>query len=167
MLRGLEGRRIALAVAGAAADTEQQASSIRATLEDAGAQIDGLDERSTRDEEWHGARYAGLVLIGTGRSDDPRLTQLVREFLLSEKPIAAAGAAAQLVRAAGGEPRVTGGDDLSARDFATRVVAEFSHCLEDRDLDEVSEESFPASDPPAVTPVSTTKVAPAPRPETR
>lgn len=167
MLRGLRGRRIALAIAGTDADIDEQASTIRATLEEAGAQIDPLDAGRTRDQEWHGARYAGLVLVGNGSPEDPRLTQLVREFLLSEKPIAAVASASQLVRQAGGEPRVAGGDDTSAKDFAARVVADFSDCLEDRDLDEVSEESFPASDPPATSPISTTPVVPEPRSETR
>ena len=167
MLRGLEGRRIALAVAGADGDTEEQASTIRATLEEAGAQIDALDTGVAAGQEWHGARYAGLVLVGTGTTKDQRLTQLVQEFLLSEKPIAAVASTGQLVREAGGEPRVAGTDDMSDGDFATRVVADFSQCLEDRDLDEISEESFPASDPPGTSPISTTKVTPEPRSDTR
>jgi hypothetical protein len=89
--------------------------------------------------------------LGEG-AGEPRLTQLVREFLLSEKPIAAAGSGRDLVREAGGEPRVAASDDMESSDFADRVVTELSQCLEDHDVDEMSEESFPASDPPAVSP---------------
>ena len=58
----------------------------------------------------------------------------------------------------GGEPvhvddaLVTAGDSARAQDFAERVVREFTDRLEERQLDEMSDLSFPASDPPASTP---------------
>jgi hypothetical protein len=153
MLRGLQGRRIALAVIGDS-DAEEDAATVRAALEQAGAQVDSLIPGRGNDREWHGARYAGLVLVGGTPSAESKLPQLVREFSLSEKPIAATGSAIELVQQAGGEARVAGQADTDIANFAARVVAEFAHSLEDRDLDEISEESFPASDPPANTPVS-------------
>lgn len=162
MMHGLAGRRIALAASGV--DAEEQQASVRKALEDAGAQVDVLPSTAGTEEEWHGARYAGLVLVGSGSSSDGKLTQLVREFLLSEKPIAAAGSGRDLVRRAGGEARVNASDDTDSTDFATRVVAEFAQCLEDRDVDEMSEQSFPASDPPATTPGSTGTAGPEHRP---
>ena len=163
MLRGLNGRRIALAVLGDNPDAEQQTGTVRRALEDAGAQVDTLAPGKGGEQEWHDARYSGLVVVGAHGvpvDADARLSQLAREFLLSEKPIAATGSGTQLVAQAGGEPRVVGHADADVSEFATRVVSEFSNCLEDRDIDEMSEESFPASDPPSTTPVSKAKVAP-------
>ena len=109
----------------------------------------------------------------------PRVVQLAREFLASEKPVAVLGGAAGIVvdsggaagrtlaadaalapavRAAGGtvadQPIHADGSLVSARlpadfeAFAKRVVQEFSRQLEEGDVDSMSEQSFPASDPP-------------------
>ena len=158
MRRGLEGRRIALA-AGEGAD----AAVIRRELIAAGAEISELAD-STPDEEWHGGRYAGLVLAGrSGAGTRDRLAQLVREFLVSEKPVAAMGAdlaALQLdesLLALGDR-----GDDAQA--FARRVATTFAERLEEHDVDEMSELSFPASDPPAMNPGTAGHVSAEPDP---
>ena len=58
----------------------------------------------------------------------------------------------------------TSGADVSA--FAATVVEELTRALEEQDVDAMSEQSFPASDPPATTPASIGHVAPVstPRP---
>jgi len=184
MTRGLEGRRIALA----ALDEDPATGTVRNALEQAGAQLAVLSLGEGTDTDWHGGKYAALV-VTAGAADrpldaDPRLVQLLREFLASEKPVAtlgnalrvllhAGGAAGRtvaatgrlkaIVEAAGGKPGaeplvVDGGlvtatgSDVDA--FASRVVEEFSRCLEEHEVDEMSEQSFPASDPPSTIPVS-------------
>jgi putative intracellular protease/amidase len=194
MTGGLEGRRIALV---APADAESgRAQVVRSALAQSGAQIDLLTPGQGADEEWHGGRYAALVAIGhtgpdSSTADDPRLQQLVREFLVSEKPVAAIGSAVgtiirsggaagrtlsadsearQELGAAGGKASqntlyadgclVTASGDSDDAAFAAQVVRSFAAHLEERDVDAMSDQSFPASDPPATTPVSVGHVAP-------
>lgn len=192
MQRGLDGRRIAVAVL--SRDVAEAARTVTTALERASAQVDVLQPGGGDDEAWHGGRYAALVTLGgeTGSaSEDPRLTQLLREFLVSEKPVAAMGAALGPVvnaggaagrtcavdeslkaalETAGGKPAdepihadgtlisATSGADVSA--FAATVVEELTRALEEQDVDAMSEQSFPASDPPATTPASIGHVAP-------
>lgn len=150
MQRGLDGRRIAL-FAGA------EGEGLRAALERAGALVEVLsDGRSRPDAEWHSGRYAAIV-VGSGRDDAllPRMLQLLRESLLSEKPIVVVGEGSHLLEQAGGSREdalavqsLIGGEDGSG------VVQALADRLDDRDVDEMSDLSFPASDPPANTPAS-------------
>jgi putative intracellular protease/amidase len=191
MQRGLDGRRIALAVLDP--DAVGAVNTVRTALERASAQVDVLEPGAGEDEAWHGGRYAALVVLGgePGGAEDPRLTQLLREFLVSEKPVAAMGAAVGPVVNAGGaagrtcavdqslqaaletaggkvaaEPIHTDGNLISAASgadvsaFAGTVVAELTRALEEQDVDAMSEQSFPASDPPATSPASVGHVAP-------
>jgi putative intracellular protease/amidase len=146
--RGLEGRRIAVYARDAAAP-------IRQALAAAGAEVDVLSADANRAEpDWHGAKYAALVVAG--RADDPKPLQLIREFLLSGKPIAVFGEGHAALAQAGGLPEdvvvADRGTDASA--FATRLVQQLSERLEERQVDEMSEQSFPASDPPSTSPSS-------------
>src|SRR5262249_10319394 len=126
----------------------------------------------------------GLMLLGdedTGgpAESDPDAVQLVREFMATEKPVAAIGTGARLLIAAdavagrtltsavelASEIHHAGGEwvdraaeldhplfasrspaDLPA--FTDRVVQEFSRYAEQQYADELSEQSFPGSDPP-------------------
>jgi protease I len=185
MLQGLEGRSIAVL----ADDGEgNSAREIVRDLEQAGATIHR--QQIPSEQDLHSGRYAALVLAtGAETSEraaaDDRFVQLVREFLASDKPIAALGPAVGIVARAGGvagrtvsappdaslrtslasagatlveeavcvdQAMVTAGDSARAREFAERLIREFSDCLEERQLDEMSDLSFPASDPPASTP---------------
>ena len=193
MLRNLDGRRIALVNVGAPAD-QGHAEVVRRTLEQAGAEISILEAGKGTDEDWHGGRYAALVVLGGDAPDatieDQHLTQLAREFLVSEKPVAAMGQAVSVVIKAGGaggrtlasdpalKPAVEAAGAKSVDDpihsdgclisaqaaadiqaFAQQVVREFTRQLEERDMDAMSEQSFPASDPPATTPASIGPIA--------
>ena len=150
MQRGLEGRRIAL-FAGADGD------GLRRALEGAGALVEVLSDGHPRpDAEWHGGRYAAVV-VGAGRDDglQQRIMQLLRESLLSEKPIVVIGEGLGLLEHAGGSredalvvSRKEGGD------AGADVVRMLADRLDDRDVDEMSDMSFPASDPPATAPQS-------------
>lgn len=198
MLRGLESRRIALFSAPENDAVQRRAGTVRRALEAAGARVDVLEKGKGANEDWHGARYAALVIIGddTAAFDaDPRLVQLAREFLVSDKPVAALGAAlATILEAAGAAGRTiaahgplksalerggattveepihvdealitaSGGADIET--FAKRFVEEISERLEERDVDEMSEQSFPASDAPSTTPA---RAGPASGGETR
>ena len=179
MQKGLEGRRIALA---STSDTPAADETHRA-LESAGATVHRLSD-SDSDEQWHGGMYAGLVVVGEGapRGSNDRLQQLAREFLASEKPVAALGSAVDALLEAGAlsgrriaargslsakaadagvevasetilvdEALLTACEGTDAAEFGRRVVGEFSRRLEEAQVDEMSDQSFPASDPPAST----------------
>lgn len=161
MQRGLEGRRIALL-------GDDPKSTVAGALERAGATAARLDD-ATPEDQWHSGLYAALVLLGSGERASERGKQLVREFLVADKPVGALGEGLQLLRESGaleGRNVAASGSDpvqdenlltasaMSASDFAPVLVRTLSQRLEERDLDEMSEASFPASDPPAVTPSS-------------
>ena len=150
MQRGLEGRRIALCA-------RDEAPSIRRALEDAGALVEVLlGNTSLRDEDWHGGRYAALVVGGCVDHGlvDPRVLQLLREFLVSDKPVAVFGQGLSVLEQAGGTPAdadiAFDGGDLA--EFTRQLVADLSNQMDERQVDEMSEQSFPASDPPSTTP---------------
>lgn len=154
MQRGLEGRRIAVFAAPGA-----EAAIIRRELTAAGAVVHDLDRSTSEERQWHGGMYAGLVVVGGGGEEaHPRLVQLVREFVLSEKPVAAFNADADALEVEAEVLTVRGeGDEL---EFARRMVAEFAEGLEEHALDDMSDQSFPASDPPAVNPGTAGPLAP-------
>lgn len=153
MQRGLEDRRIALFAAG-------DGGRVARALEQQGARVAALNGGiATRDEDWHGARYAALVIVDAGQNAsarEPRLVQLTREFLLSDKPIAVYGGGIQVLHEAGdveADVLLAQADgDLDA--FTERLVAKLVSGLEEAHLDDMSDQSFPASDPPATTPAS-------------
>ncbi len=158
MLRGLEGRRIAL-FAGDAGGSGA-AAAILSELERHGARVENL-ARSTG-EDWHGGRFAALVIAASPDAASNQLVQLVREFLLSDKPIAAFGAGATVLERAGGADAdvvlIETGEGADAGEFARRAAAALARHLEEREVDEMSEQSFPASDPPSTTPSSVGRV---------
>jgi hypothetical protein len=149
MQRGLEGRRIAVFAGG-------EGEELKEALERAGALVGLLsDGHSRSDAEWHGGRYAAIV-VGSGRDDQlqSRVVQLVREFLLSGKPVVTIGDGLALLEEAGGarEDAIVLSDDL--RTAASAVVSRLAERFEDNQVDAMSDMSFPASDPPAITPAS-------------
>lgn len=157
MQRGLDGRRIALFA-------PRRGDTIRRALEEAGAQVELLSpDAPAREENWHGAQYAALVIVSDdkGGSTDPRFVQLVREILVADKPVAVLGDGS-VIREAGGAPEdaIVAPDDADEGRFATQLVQQLANRLEERQVDEMSELSFPASDPPAVTPATVGHVAP-------
>ena len=157
MQQGLEGRRIALF-----GDEGDALTEIRKELIASGALVQELSSEGD-EQEWHGGKYAALVLVGpaTGRqAESGKVAQLVREFMVSEKPVAAFGVDANAFQLDESLLAVKGSGD--ARAFASDVVREFSEGLEEHDLDEMSDQSFPASDPPAVNPGSAGPVSPEP-----
>lgn len=150
MLRGLEGRRVALFARG-------DDAAIRGGLERAGAEVVDLATGTRSDPDWHAGKYAALVL-GTCIQDgsvNPRALQLLREFLVADKPVAVFGEGLQALEQAGAiRDDVVLAEASSGGDFPTRLVAELSNRLDDAQVDDMSEQSFPASDPPSVTPTS-------------
>lgn len=150
MLRGLEGRRIALFARGDRAE-------LRSKLEGAGAEVRDLSAGDAADEDWHSGKYAALV-IGTCRDQGtvhPRALQLLREFLVADKPVAVFGDGLRALEEAGGLPDDAVLSGQSADDgFVDRLVSAFSDRLDEAQVDEMSDQSFPASDPPAITPTS-------------
>jgi protease I len=193
MQRGLEGRRIAVIVEAGDDAAERRAATVIRALEGAGAKLESLRDAG-KPEQWHAGAYAGLVLVGgtrTAHKGAPEIVQMVREFLVSDKPVAAFGGALTGVFEAGGVAgrTVAAGDELKAElekagavcvdepihvdgnlitaqasadadSFAARVVQELSDLLEEHELDEMSDMSFPASDPPATSPASIGHLAP-------
>ena len=104
MQKGLEGRRIAVTTPDG--EPSEALGVIQRELERAGAEVELLRGDGDSDA-WHGGRYAALVVFGGAQADtlssaNPRLVQLVREFLVSEKPVAAYGEALGIVVEAGG-----------------------------------------------------------------
>lgn len=136
-----------------------------------------LSEASTAD-------FVALYLPGGAASvealrEDSAAVQFVREFMASDKPVAAIGHGplllaeadaaagrtltsepelAQDITKAGGhwvdepvhadENLITGRGPEDLPPFADRVVREFDGRLAEREIDELSEQSFPASDAP-------------------
>lgn len=163
MPRGLEGRRIAV-FAGA------DAALIAGALEQHGARVELLSA-STGGEGWHGGRYAALVITAASdeANEQPRLVQLLREFLVSDKPVAVLGEGLRLLERAGGtvDDAVLAETGDDARGFADRTRAALAARLDDREADEMSEQSFPASDPPSTTPSSVGRVSRENEPDAR
>lgn len=188
MQRGLEGRRVALYAAAAAPGDIP--GSLAHALEAAGARVHRL-AADADDGDWHGAKYAALVVAGAGTEAEPKLRQLVLEFLVADKPLVGIGEGVGAVLAAGGvagrrvaavgslrdeaeasgatcvdaafhtdEALITARGEGDPQELAQQVVRALSARLEDRAVDEMSELSFPASDPPAMTPASVGHVAP-------
>jgi putative intracellular protease/amidase len=153
MQKGLEDRRIALFAAG-------DKGTVTRALEKAGARVASLHGGlPTRDEDWHGAKYAALVIVDAGQNattKEPRIVQLAREFLVSDKPIAAYGGGIQVLHEAGGldEDVVLAVPDGDLEAFSSALVRGLSSKLEESQLDDMSAQSFPASDPPSTTPAS-------------
>ena len=155
MQLGLEDRRIAVFAAGDGGNVARQ-------LEQNGARVAVLSGGvATRDEDWHSTRYAALVIVDAAQNatgKEPRLVQLVREFLLADKPIGVYGGGIQVLHEAGGTEEDAlvwesdGAGDLEA--FTDGLVAKLTSRLEESQLDDMSDQSFPASDPPSTTPAS-------------
>lgn len=151
MQRGLEDRRIAVLAAG-------DRASVARALEQAGARVSDLHGGlPTRDEDWHGARYAALVIADAGEgvtAKEPRIAQLTREFLVSDKPVCVYGGGVQVLHEAGGveEDALIAELDGDVQEFAARCVKALVNQLEERQIDDMSDQSFPASDPPATSP---------------
>ncbi len=147
MQRGLEGRRIALF-----AEPGSDTAEIRKELVAAGAEINDLPDGGS-DDRWHSGMYAALVVVGDSdqaTEHHPKIAQMIREFLVSEKPVAAFQANAEALELDESLLAVRGSGD--ARAFAREVVSVLGERLDERAVDEMSDQSFPASDPPAVNP---------------
>lgn len=162
MQRGLDGRRIALLGA-------DSAEVIRDALAGAGALVEVLTPGSSAGgEAWHAGRYSALVMTGGGGADDPRAAQLVREFLVAAKPVAVMGHGLALVEREGGaRDDLVFAEDGDAGSLAPRLIAALAERLEEDQVDEMSDLSFPASDPPAASPASVGPAAPKRAPDAR
>jgi putative intracellular protease/amidase len=78
-----------------------------------------------------------------------------------------AGATASHDDVAVDEVIMTARENVQLDDFARRAIQHFSRVLEERRVDEMSDLSFPASDPPAASPAAAKPVSPAPGNEPR
>ncbi|HYC53092.1 MAG TPA: hypothetical protein VEB19_18455 [Gemmatimonadaceae bacterium] len=154
--RGLEGRRIAMLARGNADD-------LRTRLEDAGAEVCELFSGSAADEDWHSGKYAALVIGACTDSGtvDRRALQLLREFLVAGKPVAVFGEGVRALEEAGGlREDALVAESTPRGDFADRLVRAFADHLDEARVDDMSEQSFPASDPPSATATSAGPSAP-------
>jgi len=186
MLRGLQGRRVGL-VAG----NERDAARVSAALESAGASIVRLQAEAA-DEDWHSGKYAALVLLDTPRksertiqlvreflaADKPLAARGSAVSIVLEsggaagRTVAAADDSSAQVRTAGGAVSstnlhvdgclITATAQADVDEFARVMVREFAAHLDESAVDEMSDLSFPASDPPAVTPSTAGPAAPDP-----
>jgi protease I len=197
---GLKGRRVAIL----ATDGVEQVELVepRKALDGAGAithliapkagTIQGMNHDEKADElpvdrvlaEVHASEYDALLLPGGVANPDTlrmnqQAVQFVREFMLSEKPVAAichgpwllveadAVAGRRLtswpslrtdIRNAGGEwvdeevqvdeKLITSRNPSDIPAFSATILREFANRLDESRVDEMSEQSFPASDPP-------------------
>ena len=150
MLRGLEGRRIALFARG-------DDGELRRTLEGAGAEVVDLSLADVAEEDWHSGKYAALV-IGTCEDAGivhPKALQLLKEFLVADKLVAVFGQGLRALEQAGAVPSdAVLAERQGGPEFVQRLVRTFADRLDEAKVDEMSDESFPASDPPAVSPSS-------------
>ena len=195
MERGLAGKRVAVLAADGVSSVE--ATAPRRALETAGAtvhivatgadpvRVDGGDALSVDCalDGCHAADFDGLIVLGganaTALAKEQRALQLVREFMLVDKPVAVVGRGAEVlvaadavagrriatgvelrdqVAGAGGrwsdapvvvdERLITARADADLTHFTRAIVKEFAERIDERRVDEVSEASFPASDPP-------------------
>jgi protease I len=181
---GLGGKRIAMVSSGAAGDS---ASAIRAALEGAGSVVEELaagEGGSGAAAQPSASDFAALVIVGgegapSKSKPGETVLQVVREFMLAERPLAVTGnGAAILVDAgvAGGRTfasppelreaiEAAGGHWVDAHVFVDEslisargtesvdrltelLVREFGDRIDEQRIDQTSEQSFPASDPP-------------------
>ena len=159
-----------------------EAAELRSRLEAAGGTVVAVPADVAFGQA-HASDFGGLVLAdglpAPVDAADPKGVQLVREFMVADKPVAAIGSGvsllvaadavagrsvavpdglADVIRQAGGEmvDAAIHADDklITARSnaelplVAERVMRAFASQIEERQLDQVSEQSFPASDPP-------------------
>jgi putative intracellular protease/amidase len=178
-MAGFNGAKVAVLAEGA---DRAQLNVVRSRLESAGASVAEVPADVPFDTA-HPSGFAGLVVLDLSPLEAQRpggkAAQVVREFMLADKPVAAIGGGIKLLVAAdavagrsiaamaevhgdvlgaGGEIADTSihvdeklvtarsGQDIHL--FLERVVRTFAGQLEERQIDQVSEQSFPASDPP-------------------
>jgi hypothetical protein len=157
MQRGLEGRRIALF-----GEPGSDTAEIRKELIAAGAEINELPGGGS-DDRWHSGMYAALIVVGDADAKTelhPKIAQMIREFMVTEKPVATFQANAEALQVDESLLAVKGSGD--ARGFAREVVSVLADRLDEQAVDEMSDQSFPASDPPAINPGSARPAAPDP-----
>ena len=150
MLRGLQGRRIALFARG-------DDGELRRSLEGAGADVHDLSRADVAEEDWHSGKYAALV-IGTCEDAGivhPKALQLLKEFLVADKLVAVFGQGLRALEQAGAvRSDAVLAEPQGGAEFVQRLLRAFADRLDEAQVDEMSDESFPASDPPAVSPSS-------------
>jgi len=197
MERGLEGKRVAV-LAGDDVDA-RELSEPRQALEAAGAivqivtphagtvRVQGGQGESVRADctlaDCHAGDFDALLLPGGAGAQtlasDPKAVQVVREFMIADKPVGAICEGASLLLAAdavagrtvatmpelrtevadaGGhwvdmpvqvdERLVTSRGPADLPHFTRAIVHEFGEQIEESMVDQVVEQSFPASDPP-------------------
>jgi protease I len=152
---------------------------VRTRLEREGGTI-VVVPRDVAHDRVHPSDFGGLVVLDLpDGSVDPKAVQVVREFMVADRPVAVIGAGMRLLMAADAvagrtvaspkelatDVRDLGADVVdgalytddklitarSASDmhvFLERVAQSIASHVEERRIDQVSEQSFPASDPP-------------------
>jgi putative intracellular protease/amidase len=183
MQRGLDGRRIALYVgslsnntgAGVQQTLEQAGARVHILADDAqaddfrGGLYAALVAVSAPMDDQSDSRAVQLVREFMA-ADKPAaflgdaVELILRAGGVAGRRIATGHERAAVLDGAGATPEekpiivddalITAQGSVGATEFAATVVREFSERLEDRAVDEMSELSFPASDPPAMTPTS-------------